>query len=35
MLNTYKGNIDDQEALRAYLAQVLEWINELKERYEM
>lgn len=35
MIGKYTGSIDDKEELRAYLAKVMDYINELKERYAL
>ncbi len=33
MPRAYTSSIDDVQALDAYLAEVMDWINELKAKY--
>ena len=33
LMDKYEGDVDDREALKAYLAEVMDFINYLKERY--
>ena len=35
MIAKYEGSIDDQEALRAYLVKVMDYISYLKDRYAL